>query len=418
MTEISVFLAFGAGVLSFLSPCVLPLIPSWLCIIGGAPLTGNSDTAGELKTKPVARTVSFIFGFSAVFIVLSIVFSATFSLIGGVSFWINLISGIVVIVLGLNIIFNFLSFLNYEKRFHLNNKPRGIIGAFLAGGAFGAGWTPCVGPVLGGILLLAANSGGIPRAALYLVFYSAGLGLPFLLAAFSLNAFLKISVKLRAHLPLIQRISGALLIVIGVLIVTGRYQALSVMAAGWQAKLQAKTPAALSYEAINVEASIADNKVPADVIRAFREAGIPVAAEGITPVDFSLPLVSGKTLKLSDLKGKVIFLNFWATWCGPCRAEMPSMEEVYKELKHRDFEILSVNLRESKDMVSAFMLENKLTFPAVLDERGVTGSYYNVQAIPTTYIIDKRGLVVARLVGSIDWNTPKIISALEILLNN
>ena len=234
MTEnLSVFIAFGAGFLSFLSPCVLPLIPSWLCIIGGSPMTRAADSDTENMPRPVARTVSFIFGFTAVFVILSIIFSTTFSLMGSFRY-INLISGAVVIILGLNIIFNFLSFLNYEKRLHLKNKPKGIVGAFLAGGAFGAGWTPCIGPVLTGILVLAASSGGIPRAALYLLFYSAGLGFPFLLAAFFFNAFVKISAKLRAHLPLIQRISGALLIVIGVLIVTGHYQVLSVMAARWQ----------------------------------------------------------------------------------------------------------------------------------------------------------------------------------------
>ena len=232
--NLSVFIAFGAGFLSFLSPCVLPLIPSYLCIIGGSPMTRAADSDTENVPRPVARTVSFILGFTAVFVVLSVIFSTTFTLMGGAFRYINLICGVVVIILGFNIIFNFLSFLNYEKRLRLKNKPRGIVGAFLAGGAFGAGWTPCIGPALTGILVLAASSGGIPRAVIYLFFYSAGLGLPFLLAAFFFNAFVKISARLRTHLPLIQRISGALLILIGVLIVTGHYQALSVMAAQWQ----------------------------------------------------------------------------------------------------------------------------------------------------------------------------------------
>jgi cytochrome c-type biogenesis protein len=221
--NISVFIAFTAGLLAFLSPCVLPLIPSWLCIIGG-----------EERPKPVARTVSFIFGFSTVFIILAVILAATFSLMGGVLKYINIISGIIVIVLGLNIIFNFISLLNFEKRFHLKNKPRGIIGAFLAGGAFGAGWTPCIGPVLSGILLMAAQSGGIPRAVIYLVFFSAGLGLPFLLAAFSFDFFIKISAKLRNMLPAIQRICGILLIIIGALIITGHYRQLSALAASLQ----------------------------------------------------------------------------------------------------------------------------------------------------------------------------------------
>jgi cytochrome c-type biogenesis protein len=127
--------------------------------------------------------------------------------------------------------------LNYEKRFHIKNKPKGVIGAFLTGGAFGAGWTPCVGPVLAGILLLASNSGSIWRSVIYLVFYSAGLGLPFLLASFFFNAFIRISAKLRTHLPLIRRISGALLIVIGILIVRGDYKTFNNLTAQWSEKI-------------------------------------------------------------------------------------------------------------------------------------------------------------------------------------
>jgi thiol-disulfide isomerase/thioredoxin len=161
-----------------------------------------------------------------------------------------------------------------------------------------------------------------------------------------------------------------------------------------------------------------NKKIPDAVVKAFEEAGIQVAAEGIEPINFILPLLDGTRISLSQYNGKVVFLNFWATWCGPCRSEMPSMEAVYQKLKNRGFEILAVNLGESKNEVSAFMNEYKLNFPAVLDERGTTGNYYNIQAIPTTYIIDKRGLIIARMVGSINWNTPKIISALESALQN
>ena len=434
--NISILLAFGAGLLSFLSPCVLPLIPSYLCIIGGAPVSGTAGTGGELKSRLVAGTISFILGFSAVFIVLSVLFAVTFSLMGGVSRWINWISGAVVIVLGLNIIFDFIAVLNYEKRFHFAGSSRGIAGAFLAGAAFGAGWTPCVGPVLGSILLLAAQGGGIPRAVLYLTFYSIGMGLPFLLASVFFNAFLKTSQKLRPHLPLIRRISGVLLVVIGVLIVTGRYQALSAITAKWQGSLLGDNQAAQVSASSDSEAAgggVADNgiktggeaagspasadrAVPADVIRAFRAAGIPVAAAAIAPVDFNLPLLSGTSQRLSDLKGKAVFLNFWATWCGPCRMEMPSMEAVYQRLKDQGFAILAVNVGENREQVAPFMRENKLSFPAALDESGKISGYYGVQALPTTYILNKEGFIVSRLVGSIDWNQPEIITAFETLL--
>jgi cytochrome c-type biogenesis protein len=238
----SIFIAFGAGVLSFLSPCVLPLIPSYLCVIGGSPTAGNDENRPRL----IERTISFILGFTVIFVVLSVIFSSTIILIGNVFNYINLISGIVVIILGLNIIFDFLSFLNYEKRFHFKKKPKGIIGAFLAGGAFGAGWTPCVGPVLTGILLLATNKGSIPLAVIYLIFYSAGLGLPFLLSSFFINSFIKFSIKIRNHLPMIRRISGVLLIVIGILILRGDYKTFNIIASKWQSRLSGRTPYAES----------------------------------------------------------------------------------------------------------------------------------------------------------------------------
>jgi thiol-disulfide isomerase/thioredoxin len=170
--------------------------------------------------------------------------------------------------------------------------------------------------------------------------------------------------------------------------------------------------------ACNITAGVfgQNKKVPDAVIKAFEGTKIQVASEGLDPVDFTLPLLDGTKTTLSQYKGKVVFLNFWATWCGPCRSEMPSMEAVYQRLKSRGFEILAVNLGESRDKVSAFMNENKLNFPAVLDERQITGSQYSVRAIPTTYIIDRRGLIIARLVGSVNWNTSKIIAAIEAVL--
>ena len=158
--------------------------------------------------------------------------------------------------------------------------------------------------------------------------------------------------------------------------------------------------------------------IPDAVRKAFTQAGIQTASEALAPVNFTLPLLDGTRASLSQYKGKVVFLNFWATWCGPCRLEMPSMEAVYQKLKGRGLEILAVNLGESKKEVTAFMNENKLNFPVILDEKSVTGSYYNIRAIPTTYIINRQGLIVARFVGSADWNTPKMISALEAVLEN
>jgi peroxiredoxin len=274
-----------------------------------------------------------------------------------------------------------------------------------------------VGPVLAGILLLAAQDGGIPKAIVYLACYSAGLGLPFLLASVFFNGFMKTSAKLRPRLPLIRKISGALLAVIGVLIITGQYQKLSALTARWQESLTNKAPAAepAGSEQTILSPAAADTFSP-EVIAAFTAAGLPVARTARPAYDFTLPLLDGTEQTLSGLQGQVVFLNFWATWCGPCRMEMPSMEELYQTMKDRGFTILAVNGRETPDQVSAFMRENKLTFPTVLDRSGTINYRYGVQAIPTTYILDRRGMIVSRMVGSIEWNRPGVVAAIEALL--
>jgi len=414
-----------AGILSFLSPCVLPLIPSYLCVIGATPQGGATPPGTERgKWKPhlLAGTASFALGFSAVFITLSIIFAATFSLMGGAARWLGWVSGAVVIVLGLNIIFNFISFLNYEKRPRF--AGRGIVGAFVTGAAFGAGWTPCVGPVLAGVLLMAAQ-GGIPRAVAYLACYSAGLALPFLLSSVFFSAFLKASEKIRPRLPVIQKISGALLVALGVLIVTGRYQQISALAARRQIKAPADNSRAADDSPVRFilargtqDSGAKENAVPPETIRLFKAAGLPILREGIDPIDFTLPFPDGSTQTLSDLQGSVVFLNFWATWCPPCRYEMPSMESLYQKLKDRGLVMLGVNVGEADGQVSGYLRANRLTFPSLLDKEGVASNQYGVQAIPTTYIFDRRGLIVSRLVGSTEWDTPEIVAALESLLGD
>ena len=151
-------------------------------------------------------------------------------------------------------------------------------------------------------------------------------------------------------------------------------------------------------------------------MKVFDNAGLRLLKEKISARDFSLPTTGGETLSLSQLKGKVVFLNFWATWCGPCRMEMPSMEALYKRYKDEGLEILAVNCMETRQEVAAFMEENALTFTAALDEDGKINGTYGVQAIPTSYLIDRDGKIIMRLVGSIDWDTPEINAAFQSLL--
>jgi thiol-disulfide isomerase/thioredoxin len=156
------------------------------------------------------------------------------------------------------------------------------------------------------------------------------------------------------------------------------------------------------------------------VSRAFAEAGLPVLKRRIPSPDFSAsPAKPGQeSIALANLKGKVVFLNFWATWCGPCRAEMPSMEALYQRYKEKGFEIVAVNYLENQKTVDAFTEKLSLSFPVTLDPSGRINGLYEVQAFPTTYIIDREGNIVTRVVGSLDWNTPELFAAFEALLDS
>ena len=224
MTEnINVLIAFAAGVLSFLSPCILPLIPSYLSLVGGVSYEELSDRKSG-RMRVFLRTLLFVLGFSIIFIVLGVVFSGTGGFLSGASRILNIVAGSLVILLGLNFIFNFLKFLTVERRVHVTAKPAGPLGSVLLGMAFGAGWTPCVGPILASILFLAGSSGQVLQGSLLLAFYSLGLGVPFLLAGLFFAQFLKHRDRLRAHFKTLRIVSGAFLVFIGLLILLGRLQ--------------------------------------------------------------------------------------------------------------------------------------------------------------------------------------------------
>jgi thiol-disulfide isomerase/thioredoxin len=166
-----------------------------------------------------------------------------------------------------------------------------------------------------------------------------------------------------------------------------------------------------------------ENRSNQDITDAFTAAGVRLLNQTVSARDFTLPLISElegileETVTLDDLKGKVVFLKFWATWCGPCRAGMPSMESLYNKFKDTEFEMLAVNLREREADVLAFLEVSNLSFPILHDSDARVGTAYGVQALPTTFIINKEGRIVARHVGSLNWDSPQFHTALEMLLD-
>ena len=217
------FLAFGAGFISFLSPCVLPLIPGYISYISGESL---GDIV-EKQKKVILKTVLFSLGFSLVFIS----FGATASLIGNIllenSNTLRIIAGIIIIIFSLQLIgiLN-LNFLNQEKRFQTKNYSNNLFFPVLVGAAFGFGWTPCIGPVLGSILTLAAVESSIGKGILLLSFYSLGLAIPFILSGYGISKFLAFSKNFRKNIRIVSISGGIILLITGILILTNKLQAL------------------------------------------------------------------------------------------------------------------------------------------------------------------------------------------------
>ncbi|MDR3248719.1 MAG: cytochrome c biogenesis CcdA family protein [Treponema sp.] len=253
-SSVSIVTAFVAGLLSFASPCVLPLLSSYLFFISGI----NAEDMYEDRTKTklfskytaniIISTLFFILGFTLVFTALSVVLYGFVFFLGGLGRILHIVAGSVIIVLGINILFNLIPFLKYDdsgdrcatcspehsvlaKRegsvFHPASRPKGGLGSFLVGIAFGAGWTPCVGVFLGSILLMAGQSETIGLSVVYLVVYSAGLGIPFLVISVFWGAAMKHLHRFSRLMPAIKMVSGGFLIAVGALMAFGRLAALN-----------------------------------------------------------------------------------------------------------------------------------------------------------------------------------------------
>ena len=229
--NVSIEAALLAGVISFLSPCVLPLVPPYLCFITGASLDELSEPealSGVQQRRALLAALMFVLGFSTVFILLGASASAAGQVLRAHLGLLAQIAGVFIIVMGLNFLGVFkLAFLSREARYHHHSEPAGLIGAYGIGLAFAFGWTPCIGPVLAAILSIAASEQDVLKGAGLLAVYSLGLGIPFLLAAAGVGTFLKFLGRFRFHLGKVERVMGVLLVFTGIVFLTGSMQTMS-----------------------------------------------------------------------------------------------------------------------------------------------------------------------------------------------
>jgi cytochrome c-type biogenesis protein len=223
MPNVTIAAALAAGIVSFLSPCVLPLVPPYLAYLAGASLERFADAESEprVRRETLAAAFLFVLGFTTVFVALGASASAIGALLRAYSGELAIVAGIVIIIMGLHFLgLTPVALLMREKRMHVT-KPVGLWGAYLMGLAFALGWTPCIGPILAAILAVAASEDTVARGAGMLAVYSLGLGIPFIVAALAIEQFAAVIARFRAHLGLVEKAMGGLLVLTGIAFLTG-----------------------------------------------------------------------------------------------------------------------------------------------------------------------------------------------------
>lgn len=380
-SNITIGIAFLAGILSFLSPCVLPLVPGYVSLISGVSIDRlKADGSHQGARRAVIfNSIAFNIGLSMIFVALG----ATAGWVGASitsNPWVRIIGGIIIIAFGLQLIGLLkIRALYKDTRVFSEEKPRGMLGSFTLGIAFAAGWTPCIGPILGGIIGLAATSGGWQSGLVLSAFYSAGLAVPFLLTGLGINKFLGFYSKFRKHLHKVEVVSGVILIAVGLLVASGYATLLA------SSQLAALMP--------NPEAWI---KVqPADP--ATVAAGLN--KENLQPVpEVDLKTLDGQGFQLSSLRGRVVLLNFWATWCVPCRSEIPEFNVMHRDLESQGLSIVGVSTYDSANEVRNFWNDIPQDYTSLIGDSGVE-SKFAVSGLPTTFIIDRNGNIRAKIIG-------------------
>ena len=385
--SVPVLTVFFQGLLSFFSPCVLPLIPIYIGYLSGG--TGQIGEDGRIhfkRSKVLFHTVFFVLGVSFAFFLLGLGFSAMGNFLKENQIWFARIGGVIVILFGLYQM-GFLGksyFLGKERRlpFKMDLLAMSPVTALVMGFTFSFAWTPCVGPALASVLLMTASAATKVTGFLYIAVYTAGFVLPFLAVGLFTTTLLEF---FKNHMKVVHytvKIGGILMIFMGILMLTGKMNAVS---------------GALSSTETQEEATETE---PEEEEEAAEEV------KTIPAIDFTLKDQYGNTHTLSDYKGKTVFLNFWATWCSPCKAEMPDIQKLYEEFQQEDVVILGVaapNLgkEQSEEGIRTFLEENGYTYPVLMDTEAEAFQAYGINSFPTTFMIDKDGNVFGYIPGQL-----------------
>ena len=436
--------AWLAGLVSFLSPCVLPLVPGYISMLSGFGVDQLRKGEGARGTLLWSATC-FVVGFSSVFVAMgagattlgkflqsnrgalapiagAVIILFGLHLVGWlvkIPIRVGLITGALMVAAGVilkltpaisspirprelfagSIIFLAGPYLSglLTRDIHLRNvggQP-GMIGAFLLGFAFALGWTPCIGPILGAVLLIAGAQDTALKGVLLLLSYSAGLAIPFMLTALGVGQFMNFYQKFRKHLHTVEVVGGVLLLFLGALVFTNR--------ATWLA-------GKFSFVATATDSVTARSAQPVAAVKKLSTAGMAMAP------DLEMKDLNGVRVNLKDYAGKVVLVNFWATWCDPCRAEIPWLIDLRNKYNKDGFEILGVAMdEEGKSAVQPFLDKERfdvngqkvpIQYPILIGDGDLVDKFMEghggIIGMPTSVLISRDGKWVHQTIGPVD----------------
>lgn len=400
---------FFQGLLSFFSPCVLPLIPLYVGYLSGGTGTRGEDGRMHYKrSKVMLHTLFFVLGVSFAFFVLGLGVSAAAGFFKTNQMLFARIGGILVAAFGFYQLgmLGESKVLGKERRlpFRLDSIAMSPLTALLMGFTFSFAWTPCVGPALASVLLMAASASSRTMGLLLIGVYTLGFVLPFLAVGLFTTTVLEF---FKNHMKVVKytvKAGGVLMILMGVLMFTGKMNSIT----GYLSKL---TPS-------NVVEEKKEDSVPGEKTDTEEETGDSTKdsqkdseaekdSQIVPSIDFTLQDQYGQAHTLSDYKGKTVFLNFWATWCPPCKAEMPDIQKIYESYEQEGEEALVVlgvaapntGGEGSEEEIQAFLEKNGYTYPVLMDTTGEVFASYGISSYPTTFMIDREGNVFGYVSG-------------------
>ncbi|BCJ99225.1 cytochrome c biogenesis protein/redoxin [Anaerocolumna chitinilytica] len=415
-SHISYVLVFMEGLLSFFSPCVIPLLPVYMGYLAGSAKTEHDGVIVYERRRVFLNTAFFVLGISFAFLLLGTSFTLLGKLLGEHRYLLIRISGILIILLGLiQLDFIQFSFLQRERKlnYEVTDKSVNPLVALVLGFTFSFAWTPCIGPALSSVLILVSGAKNTVLGFLLILLYALGFLIPFLLLGLFTSQLLNFLKRKRNLVKYTIKAGGILLIIIGFMTFTGYMNGIS----SYLNKAQAVKENNISGE--NTEDSASD-KGNNDNIAGSDNKGESIeesteednnGTEEYEKTNFTLTDQNGKEHTLSDYKGQVVFLNFYATWCPPCKKELPDIEKLYKEFGSNEKEVVFLgitnpkskdypnNSDEDEDYIKTFLADNQYSFPTLFDTTGDILQKYGISAFPTTFVFDKNGKLLGYVPG-------------------